>query len=438
MLKKIIGTAGTRILNAFFTLIILLLMTNKLGSTELGIIGLIMVDITIIQLSVDLFAGSSLIYFASRSNIGKLLLTAYFFISIVIVLYYFLMLAGSNYFPGILYTIVPEGFNHHILGISLLGSLMSTHYNLLLGKQRIKSYNIIFTLQISTLLIVFLTNIYLLHHYTVMAYLTAMYWAYAAGAVIGFFTLLKNIGPLSMVGWVKTTKAVIRYGFITQVANLLSIGNNRMSFFFITRFSGLSALGVYYAGIQLTEGLKLIGSSIAVVQFSAISNTRDLNYAKQLTVKLMKFSVGITFLATLVLVVLPDTFYSWMFSKDFSGVKPVILALSPGVIALAANNIFSHYFSGLGNPKVNLYAKVVGFIFTIILAILLIPKFGLVGAAITASVSYISTVIYQYIVFQKHTLTPFGAWLITLSDFTDFRKLIAENLKKQSGENKTF
>lgn len=398
----------------------------------MGIIGLIMVDITIIQLSVDLFAGSSLIYFASRTNIGKLLFPAYFFIGIVVLLFYLLFLAGTSLFPVLFYSIVPEGYIDHVLALSLLSSLMATHYNLLLGKQRIKTYNIIFTFQICTLLLVFLIELFLIQNLSVDAYLIALYFAYGIGAILGFIAVIKKAGPLMMSGWTSIIKQVIRYGFITQMANLLSIGNNRLSFFFIKYFSGLSSLGVYTAGIQLTEGLKLIGSSIAVVQFSAISNTRDKDYASNLTIKLMKFSVALTAMAVMVLVILPDTFYTMLFSKDFSGVKPVIIALSPGVVALAANNIFSHYFSGLGNPKVNLFAKGFGFVFTVILAILLIPEFGLVGAAITASVSYISTVIYQYIIFKKQTKTPLKAWMINRNDFRDFKILLKDALQKGS------
>ena len=63
MLKKIIGTAGTRVLNTIFSLIILLLITNKIGSAGLGVIGLVVIDITVIQLVVEMFAGSAVVYF---------------------------------------------------------------------------------------------------------------------------------------------------------------------------------------------------------------------------------------------------------------------------------------------------------------------------------------------------------------------------------------
>ena len=219
---------------------------------------------------------------------------------------------------------------------------------------------------------------------------------------------------------------------MTQTANLLSIGNNRLSFYFIKHFAGLPALGVYNAGIQTTEGFKLIGQSIAVVQFSAISNTRDSEYSRVLTIRLMKVSMLLTLGAVIVINILPEAFYTWLFSKDFAGVKPVILALSPGVLAQAANNIFSHYFSGIGEPKVNLYAKMVGFVFTVILAILLIPPYGFIGAAITASVSYIATVVHQYIVFHNRTGTRAGEWIPVKNDIREFRRIVRETLSESA------
>jgi O-antigen/teichoic acid export membrane protein len=120
-----------------------------------------------------------------------------------------------------------------------------------------------------------------------------------------------------------------------------------------------------------------------------------------------------------------------VFSEDFTEVKPIIIALSPGVVALAANNILSHYFSGLGNPKVNMWANLVGLVFTIVLAFTLIPAFGYMGAAITASVSYISSVIYQYFVFKKETRTRFTDWIPVKKDLSDFVVLARDTIKKK-------
>ena len=307
---------------------------------------------------------------------------------------------------------------------------MITHYNLLIGREKIKTYNIIFSLQIVTMLVTFLFGIFMLNDHSPLAYVHALYMAYTIGGIFAFLAVLRYSGKLVIKGWMEVLNQVVHFGFISFIANILNVGNKRISFYVLRYFTGLSALGIYNAGIQLTEGLRIIGQSISLVQFSTISNTNSIEYAKTLTVKLMKFTVVLTLLAVLVLLLIPESIYTFIFSKDFTEVKPIIIALSPGVIALAANNIFSHYFSGLGNPKVNMWANFVGLVFTLVLAFTLIPAFGYIGAAITASVSYISSVVYQYIIFKRDTSTKFKEWIPAKKDATDFILLTKDVFKK--------
>ena len=431
MLKKIVGTTGTRLLNAVINLIILLLITNKIGSEGFGVIALIMVSITIIQMLVDLVSGSALIYFSSRANIGQLLFPSYLWIGLVISVFYALSIAIHALFPVLYVTIIPPGYEIHIFTLALLNALMITHYNLLIGREEIKIYNIIFSLQIVTMLVTFLLGIFMLNDHSPLAYVHALYMAYAIGGILAFLAVLRNSGQLVIKGWMKILSQVVRFGFISFVANILNVGNKRISFYVLRYFTGLSALGIYNAGVQLTEGLRIIGQSISLVQFSTISNTNSIEYARTLTIKLMKFTVVLTLMAVLVLLLIPESVYTFIFSKDFTEVKPIIVALSPGVIALAANNIFSHYFSGLGNPKVNMWANLVGLVFTLVLAFTLIPAFGYIGAAVTASVSYISSVVYQYFIFKRDTSTKFKEWIPVKKDATDFMTLTRDVFKKK-------
>ena len=435
MLNKIIGTTGTRVLNALFAVIILYLIANHIGSKGMGVIALILLGITIIQLVIDLFAGSALIYFASRTKLGQLLFPAYFWIGIVIAIFYFLFIFTNTWFPALTALVVPDGYAIHILTLALLSGLMVTHYNLLLGKERIKIYNILFTVQISTMLMVFIYQLFVVKNTHVDAYLIGLYFGYGIAAIGGFFAVVFKSGGMESKGWKATTRKVLKYGIVTQMANILNIANNKGSFYIITHFLGLASLGVYNAGVQLTEGLRVIGQSIAVVQFSTISNTNEHEYARTLTIRLMKLSVLLTAMALMVLLLIPEHIYSLLLTKDFSGVKPVIIALSPGVMALAVNNIFSHYFSGMGNPKVNLHAKITGLVFTVVLLFILIPPFGIIGAAVTASVSYLATIIHQYIVFKKQTKTRLAEWMPVKEDFREFKSIVQTALKKKKDQD---
>ena len=424
MFKKILGTAGTRILNAIITFVLLFVITHNLGSKGMGTIGLILLDINIILLFVELFAGSSLVYMASRTNIANLLFISYTWIIITIVFFAFLFSAMGALIPEIFHMAVPQGYEIHILVLSTISAYMFTHYNLLLGKERIKAYNLFFSLQVLSLFITFLYLIFVEKEKTVGSYVVALYASYTAGMVVSFFGILLKEKNFRIYGLSMVAKEVFRYGFVTSVANILHIGNKRVGYYFIRYFTGLSSLGVYTAGTQLTEGLKLISQSISLVQFSTLTNVTDKTYAKDLTVKLMKVAVVLTFLALIILFLIPGSVYTMMFGAEFARVKPIIILLAPGVLALSANSVFAHFFGGMGNPKISLWANIIGFSAVLILAILLIPVYGFYGAAVAVSVSYLISMLYYYIIFKNQTGTLLPDLIPKWSDLKEFSELL--------------
>ncbi len=429
--KNILQTAGTRILNALFNLVILLLITNVVGSKGFGIISLIVLDVTVIQLLMGLLAGGSLIYFASRSRTVQLLFASYLWILLVIFLF-----AGSgwlvfHFFPSFFAVVVPKGFGMDILLLGLLNGFMQIHYNLLIGQKRIPLYNLIFSIQIILFLAVFIVELLLDKANGPQAYVLAMYSSWGAGSILGIYYVAKRMSNFTLKGWRTVAAEILRYGLPTQSAVMLHIGNKRLSFYFIRIFAGLSPLGIYSAGVQLTEGLRLIGQSISLVQYSAISNSHDKEYARILSIRLMKFTLLLTFMALLILLLIPENIYQLALSRNFGVIKTIVFVLSPGVMALAANTIFSHYFSGTGQPAINLRANIIGFVFTLLFAFLLIPPFGYIGAAATASLNYLVSVIYQYTLFQRQTQTRFSEWILRKEDVKRFAETIKQMFRPE-------
>ncbi|MCF8296825.1 MAG: hypothetical protein K9J13_04700, partial [Saprospiraceae bacterium] len=58
-----------------------------------------------------------------------------------------------------------------------------------------------------------------------------------------------------------------------------------------------------------------------------------------------------------------------------------------------------------------------GFVFTLVLGIILIPKYGIIGAGITASVAYSVSSIFAFIMFVVITKTKLNKFFITKVDF---------------------
>ena len=75
--------------------------------------------------------------------------------------------------------------------------------------------------------------------------------------------------------------------------------------------------------------------------------------------------------------------------------------MSLGIIFLSAGILFSSFFVGIGKPNTSVIGALIGLLVTIILGVFLIPTYGIMGAGVTASASYVSGTSYQFYVFMK-------------------------------------
>ena len=153
----------------------------------------------------------------------------------------------------------------------------------------------------------------------------------------------------------------------------------------------------------MTEGVGIVSQSIGLVEFSALSNTEKAQRATLLTLRFMKLAVLLTFAALFVICLLPTSFFEWLFSAEFSGIRLVILLIAPGIVFFAAHTVLANFFSGTGQPKYNLYASLIGLSVTVVSAFVLIPWLGIRGAAITTTLTYTALFVYQWIVFRQQT-----------------------------------
>jgi O-antigen/teichoic acid export membrane protein len=417
ILRKILGTSGARVLHALSNLLLLWMATNKLGSEAWGLSGLILLDISLLLLLADMI-GNSLVYFSSRRSTFSLLALSYLWTSIVVLssalIFYFL-----HFFPRLYHILIPEGYGIHILLLVLMNGFHGFNMYILLGKEKIQAFNSLFIVQFSMMLLSMAGLIFFLKITDERAFVYALYISYFIPLIIGYrmiYIILKKEDETKQAA---TFKELFRFGSMTQLSSIAHMLNKRIGFYFLNLFSGLSALGVYNSGAQLSEGLRMIGQSIALVQISSLSNSDNRKYAKVLSLQLLKFSVLLTAAAIGVLLLIPSSVFEFIFGIGFGKIRIVIASLSPGVIALAANAIFSHYFSGTGRPVYNLYASLIGLSITLPAALMLIPAFGIIGAGATSSLAYISAVIYQWIIFKKDSNTHWKELLISRNDFSN-------------------
>jgi O-antigen/teichoic acid export membrane protein len=395
MVRKILGNFGVRLLSAIVNLMIAVVVSQYLGATGKGEQSLVLTIIAIVTIFDNMVGGASIVYLANKLRIRELFFAAYLWTITVSVASYFIL----RYVE-----LVPAKFIVSVIILSAISSIVSIHSSVLLGKENLKSFNLLSflvpVLTLTTLIVQFTLN----WNRTAEAYIYALYLSYGVTFLISILFIATHVrkdADFQLSKTWSTFKSLFFYGFQNQLAHVFQLLSFRISYFFLERDCGEAEVGIYSNAVSVIESIWMISTSISLWQYAKISNSTDVNYTKNITEQLTKYGLFTAFVALFVLLLIPSAFYSWLFGKEFHGLNELMFYLAPGIWVFNYALIIGHYFSGHGKYYVNAIASGIGFVVTCIAAYYFIPTFKIQGAAITASLSYFVTSLVVILYFRK-------------------------------------
>jgi len=424
VLNKIINTLGTRTAIAILSLVIAIIISQILGTDGKGTQGLIVTTIAFLLVFANLIGGATLVYLTPRHSHTSLLVPSYIW-SVAI--------AATGYFVIGIFNLLEAEYIIHVCILSVINSFTSVNSSLLIGRERIGKSNLV------NFLIPFITaaglfvQFFILEQRTIYAYLTSLYFAFGIALVVSLVFLYREFGSIqigSIGSYSKVLKDLFRFGFLNQIAHITQMLSFRLSYYVLDDFHGEASVGIYSNAIQLAESIWLISKSISLVQYARIANTKDNAYATTLTIGLLKGAFLISLILILPLLILPVSFYTFIFGSGFEGVKPALWFLAPGVIIYSFSILIGHYYSGSGRYNVNAAVSTGGLLVSIVLYYLLIPTYSVNGAGLATSLSYTFTSILFLFLFVTSNKIQFKALIPTKQDFTSVKNEVQQYLKK--------
>jgi O-antigen/teichoic acid export membrane protein len=196
-------------------------------------------------------------------------------------------------------------------------------------------------------------------------------------------------------------KSSIRYGFALFVGIVVNILHNRTIQFFVEGYLGPAALGCYAIAVRMVEMIWLL--DYVVINASLFKLTASSKEESILLTMRMTRTIGcIVTAAALAMAIAIPWLIPWLLTSQFSSSVAPALLLLPGIIGWSLGRSLAQFIGyQIGKPWYNTVAALAAFAINLGLGVIFVPRFGINGAAIATSLSYISLAVLMTVLFSR-------------------------------------
>lgn len=222
--------------------------------------------------------------------------------------------------------------------------------------------------------------------------------------------------------WSAVTRLVMG-GWPYAITLALILLNARLSVFLLARLVEGGAAGYFFVGVRMNEVFLESATAVGLVFFSHSVKSHDpretLAQAGQVTRWLVVVMLSTVALAAAVVPILVPP----LLGTEFLGAVPVLRILVVGLPFVAITRVLYQTIAGLGTPLVGAAAYTPAIILNAVLSVLMIPRFGEMGAAVAWIISQgiVGTILVAYI-WRKYGVPPTQMLVIKQRDVFQVRK----------------
>lgn len=250
--------------------------------------------------------------------------------------------------------------------------------------------------------------------------LTLVATAYAAGdpsasLIVGFwvashlasaaFSLLRlglrNVEPARLVGsaW-GHARRLAGFGVQGEAGNVLQLLNYRFDQYVIRGFVGLAGVGIYAVGVSMTEAVWLIANAVAIVLLPRLTAAED-DEVRWMTPLACRNTMLVAGAGAIALGVVAPWLLPAFFGGEFERSVQALWWLLPGTVALTGSKVLTSYIFSQGRPLFNTLITASSLVVTLAALFVLVPLFGVNGAAAASSLAYVAHLLAALFVYRR-------------------------------------
>jgi stage V sporulation protein B len=237
------------------------------------------------------------------------------------------------------------------------------------------------------------------------------------GAIIGLVGVTILIGALCPLMirdcirldtclWnIPALRATTVFGFYIVLSNSIGVLSAEIASILIGYYLNPIEVGLYAVAILLSQTLTLIPTAVQQITTpvtATLYGKGDIEGVRGLYYSTLKKSFLITLGVAMIIAVFGPYIINLLFTEEFSMSYIPLLIMLPGCVIGASFGAVGSTLSSIGKVHITFRISVVVGLLSVITCILLIPIFGINGAALATSVSSIASVVIAMKVISQY------------------------------------
>lgn len=233
-----------------------------------------------------------------------------------------------------------------------------------------------------------------------------------------------------------TYRQLFRYGLPLYPGSITTFFSSRIDVFLLAALLAepSAPLGWYSMAVSAAEMVFLFPEAVSTVFFPHVAASSRDDSDRQVTM-VSRVTLSLTAIGALLVAPLATVLISVLLPA-FGPALPALYVLLPGVVSLSVAKVLTDYISGLGRTGVTSVIYVGAFVVNVAVNLVLIPRFGIVGASTASLISYSTAALAATVVAARladASLLDF--WLPTRGDidlaFASLRSLARRVTRKE-------
>jgi len=429
--KNVTSVLVTNILIFLVSIPNAIIVARVLGPEGKGIYALVMLVPGMLYILANLGLSGANIYFIgskkfSPTDIASNSLVFGFMVSILLgILFalayrFFLYPFFADVEPLLIYLII----------LSLPFSLIAVYFKgILLAKFKIKEYNLLNTLDplllligVALLLILFNKGIFSL---VLLSILVTVITLCVSSFLVHKMTKIRFLLRVNML------KESLKYGVRVYLANILTFLCYRLDMLLVAYYLGATQVGFYALAVGMAEMVWILSRAVQTILFPLVSSSEQ-SESRVLSAVVARHTLFLSLLGCIGLAVVGRWVIEIFYGSQFLPSFVPLLILLPGILSFAFVGAPVSYLSGIGRPIFATWASLIALVVNIGLNMILIPKWGIAGAAFATTIAYSLATLIVLLSYLKMSQNMLASCMIMNSD--DFRiyfNLVAKVLRRR-------